>query len=307
MSNMVDKPAKDDMELWEAKVQKQYMDWRARRKEVRRLPNLRSFVSTVRIILEICRRFKHAGAGREENRRIALEKKGALRTRAELNLVQESMERLRYFQHINPFQLEALRRVVQYRNLYKGEVLFEEEELSKEYYVVAKGTISMHRKITGESGSDVPEFVTVAKYYMGESFNEGTLSQVGLGDTICKLERELDDVNAEKDKALYMYDMLLNPTVPPVPAGAETTSLTPVILPDQDHVVMELEMMDARLANMTLEHSAMQKEIAAKTEEVVKIKHRLKSTSAAFNVVLRKVGSGAVPNAARGALPGGLI
>ncbi|KAK3248484.1 hypothetical protein CYMTET_42053 [Cymbomonas tetramitiformis] len=123
---------------------------------------------------------------------------------------------------------------------------------------------------------------------MRKAVDRLALQQVGLGDTICKLERELDDVNAEKDKALYMYDMLLNPTVPPVPAGAETTSLTPVILPDQDHVVMELEMMDARLANMTLEHSAMQKEIAAKTEEVVKIKHRLKSTSAAFNVVLRK-------------------
>ena len=91
------------------------------------------------------------------------------------------LEQVDIFEDLSPSQLDLVEKICQERNFNQGEVVFEENSPSREFYVITDGEVEIQiDPDTIGDGTDAHEPTTIAVLRRGQSFGEVAIIDPGV-------------------------------------------------------------------------------------------------------------------------------
>mmetsp|Transcript_7121 Transcript_7121/g.23601 ORF Transcript_7121/g.23601 Transcript_7121/m.23601 type:complete len:580 (+) Transcript_7121:125-1864(+) len=131
-------------------LQSAYLKWRAQG-HPKQSKQFRHIAQKVLLVLRFSKRFQLAGKTRGEAREKALLCEGAMRTQAQLSLIEEHLLRLRFFEQMPNAVMccRELAKVVALEQHQAGGVVFYEGDSGTNFYIIASGSVSVTRTEEG--------------------------------------------------------------------------------------------------------------------------------------------------------------
>ncbi|MCB0207869.1 MAG: cyclic nucleotide-binding domain-containing protein [Anaerolineae bacterium] len=101
------------------------------------------------------------------------------------------LEQVDIFEDLSPSQLDLVEKICQERNFNQGEVVFEENSPSREFYVITDGEVEIQiDPDTIGDGTDAHEPTTIAVLRRGQSFGEVAIIDPGVRSASARCRSE---------------------------------------------------------------------------------------------------------------------
>jgi CRP-like cAMP-binding protein len=101
------------------------------------------------------------------------------------------LEQVDIFEELNSEQLDLIQDICSEKNFNQGEVIFEENSLSREFYIIADGEVDIQiDPDTIGDGSDHYQPTTIATLRRGQSFGEVAIVDPGVRSASAKCNSE---------------------------------------------------------------------------------------------------------------------
>lgn len=102
------------------------------------------------------------------------------------------LEQLDIFEDLSPSQLDMVEKICTERNFNRGEVIFEENSPSREFYIITDGEVEIQiDPDTIGDGTDAHEPTTIAVLRRGQSFGEVAIIDPGVRSASARCRSEM--------------------------------------------------------------------------------------------------------------------